>query len=171
MNFAQPLNKPFALSMSKGFLPQHLWFDRLTTNGLGISKHSAALKMSLLIALFIIPASSSAEELGRLFFTPEQRANLDYNDAREAKPDNNNRGGVLLNGIVQKHGGKRTAWINGVPQTAGSSNEQTPESMPVTLPGQTKPTKVKVGQRVLQSQSSGSATSRQNTPKLDEPKR
>ena len=41
----------------------------------------------------------------------------------------------MLNGIVQKHGGKRTVWINGVPQQAGSSNDRTPESQTVQLPG------------------------------------
>src|SRR5450759_3690154 len=68
----------------------------------------------------MLPAAANAEELGRLFFTPEQRAQMDYNYAREARPDSNARA-LELNGIVQMHGGKRTAWINGVPQTAGRS--------------------------------------------------
>jgi len=59
---------------------------------------------------------------------------------------------------VQKHGGKRTAWINGVPQQAGSSDEKAPESMPVTVPGRTKPIKIKVGQRGSIGSSAGSKT-------------
>ena len=56
---------------------------------------------------------------------------------------------LMLNGIVQMHGGKRTVWINGVPQTVGRSDEKSPESVPVPLPGQNKSVKLKVGQRVL----------------------
>ena len=83
-------------------------------------------------------------------------------------PDNSGHG-MILNGIVQKHGGKRTAWINGVPQTAGNSDEKTPESMPVTLPGQSKPTKVKVGQRIQLSPSASTDTAKPDTPAQDVP--
>lgn len=96
----------------------------------------------------MLPAAVNAEELGRLFFTPEQRAQMDYSYAREARTDDNVRT-IELNGIVQMHGGKRTAWINGVPQAVGPSDERTPESVPVQLPGQKKSVKLKVGQRVL----------------------
>ena len=96
----------------------------------------------------MLPAAVNAEELGRLFFTPEQRAQMDYNYAREVRPDDDTRT-LELNGIVQMHGGKRTAWINGVPQAVGPSDERTPESVPVKLPGQNSSVKLKVGQRVL----------------------
>ncbi|HUV99580.1 MAG TPA: hypothetical protein VMV88_05420, partial [Gallionella sp.] len=61
---------------------------------------------------------AGAAELGRIFFTPEQRAQLDYSYAQGADSDNNNSRVLILNGIVQQHGGKRTVWINGVPQLA-----------------------------------------------------
>jgi len=89
-----------------------------------------------------------AGDMGRLFFTPEQRAQLDYDHAREFRPDSGNSG-VILSGIVQKHGGKRTAWINGIPQQAGESDERSPESMPVVIPGKSKSIKIKVGQKLL----------------------
>lgn len=111
----------------------------------------------------MLPAAVNAEELGRLFFTPEQRAQMDYQDAREARTDDNVRA-IELNGIVQMHGGKRTAWINGVPQAVGSSDEKTPESMPVPLPGQNKSVKLKVGQRVLLNPSANPETTRPDTP-------
>jgi hypothetical protein len=95
-----------------------------------------------------VSAPSYSEALGRLFFTPEQRKQLDYNYAQGATSDNFSNA-VTLNGIVQKHGGKRTAWINGVPQEVGHSDEQSPESVPVTLPGRNRTVKLKVGQRVL----------------------
>lgn len=113
---------------------------------------------------------ASAEGLGRLFFTPEQRAQLDYTFSRVTRSDNNDRGGVLLNGIVQKQGGKRTAWINGVPQIVGISDEKSPESMPLTIPGQTKPIKVKVGQRVMVNPSASTDTTKPDSPKQDAPK-
>jgi len=116
----------------------------------------------------LMPAS--AEGLGRLFFTPEQRAQLDYTFSRVTRSDNNDRGGVLLNGIVQKQGGKRTAWINGVPQIVGISDEKSPESMPLTIPGQTKPIKVKVGQRVMVNPSASTDTTKPDSPKQDAPK-
>lgn len=107
-----------------------------------------ALKISLLaMALTASPFCLSAE-LGRLFFTPELRKQLDYSYQSEATPESNN-GGVLLNGIVQKHGGKRIAWINGVAQEVGQSDERSPESLPVVVPGKSRPVKIKVGQKVL----------------------
>jgi hypothetical protein len=91
---------------------------------------------------------SSAESLGRLFFTPEQRAQLEYSKSRSNDTGSSGRA-LTVNGIVQKHGGKRTAWINGVPQQAGNSDERAPDSLPVAVPGLSKPVKVKVGQKVL----------------------
>ncbi|OFZ66658.1 MAG: hypothetical protein A2V79_05790 [Betaproteobacteria bacterium RBG_16_56_24] len=129
------------------------------------------IRLQLLFLGLIAAPPTNAEELGRLFFTPEQRAQFDYSYAREARPDSNDRGGgLILNGIVQKHGGKRTVWINGVPQQAGASDEKTPESMPVTIPGQTKPIKLKVGQRVLLSPSASPDTANPDTPTQDAPK-
>ncbi|MDO8263858.1 MAG: hypothetical protein Q7T21_11635 [Gallionella sp.] len=113
---------------------------------------------------------TNAGELGRLFFTPEQRAQLDYNYARGTRPDSgsaptDNARALTLNGIVQMHGGKRTAWINGVPQAVGRSDEKTPESLPVPLPGQNKSVKLKVGQRVLLSPSASPNKSEPNSSK------
>jgi hypothetical protein len=124
----------------------------------------STLKIGLCAFGLAISTFTHAEELGRLFFTPEQRAQMDYNFVREAQPDNST---VMLNGIVQRHGGKRTAWINGVPQQAGSSDEKTPESMSVQLPGQNKSVKLKVGQRVLLNLSTNPDTAKPDTPKSD----
>jgi len=100
------------------------------------------------IALLAIPASSGAEPLGRLFFTPEQRAQMEYSRLPDSGSSGSSRS-LTVNGIVQKHGGERTVWINGVPQPAGKSDERAPESVPVAIPGQSQPAKVKVGQRVI----------------------
>jgi hypothetical protein len=123
------------------------------------------LKICLLCLM--IPASAHAEKMGRLFFTPEQRAQMDYDIALDTQPGDNGHA-LMLNGIVQMHGGKRTAWINGVPQAAGRSDERAPESVPVPLPGQNKSVKLKVGQRVLLNPSAP-VTPKPDAPKQDAP--
>ena len=70
-------------------------------------------------------ASAQAQELGRLFFTPEQRAALDAR--RKARvPDKPAAVPVTespvtrVNGAVQRGGGRSTVWVNGetVPENA-----------------------------------------------------
>ena len=76
------------------------------------------LLISLLIALATLPAEAQNEPLGRLFFTPQQRAALD----RERLLGLNQRPSTLdgdasytLNGEVKRSSGKNTRWINGAP--------------------------------------------------------
>jgi hypothetical protein len=108
----------------------------------------ATLKIGLIAIGLAASTFTGAAELGRLFFSPEQRAELDYSNAQSADSGSNDRA-LMLNGIVQQHGGKRTVWINGVPQQAGSSDDKTPESQTVQLPGKKSRVKLKVGQRIL----------------------
>lgn len=103
---------------------------------------------ALLFLGLIAATPANAEELGRLFFTPEQRAQFESNKLQNTDSGGSGRT-LTVSGIVQQHGGKRTAWINGVPQQAGKSDESAPESLPVSVPGLSKPVKVKVGQKVL----------------------
>ena len=119
---------------------------------------------SLTIFTFILLACSTAanaDNLGRLFFTPAQRAQLDYNYARNAPAEGNSSSVLTVNGIVQKHGGARTVWINGVPQSAGKSNESTATTQTVTIPGKSHPVKIKVGEKILLDQP---APTRQDIP-------
>jgi hypothetical protein len=109
---------------------------------------NAYLKIGSITFALLAAQPGQAEELGRLFFTPQQRALLE----RGQQPNIDSPGHVdslTVSGIVQKHGGERTVWINGVPQLAGKSDERAPESVPVSIPGQSQPVKVKVGQKVL----------------------
>lgn len=105
---------------------------------------------ALLLALFACQ-TAAADELGRLFFTPEQRAELDQEHAQHADSSTDYGYGTVLtvNGVVQRDGGARTVWINGVPQAAGKSDPKNPASVPVAVPGQSEPVKVKVGQKLL----------------------
>jgi len=105
-------------------------------------------KIGLITYILIAAPLTYAEELGRLFFTAEQRAQLEYSQRQSGDTPDNPRS-LTVNGIVQKHGGERTVWINGVPQPAGRSDERAPESVPIAIPGQSQPAKVKVGQRVI----------------------
>jgi len=98
-----------------------------------------------LIALISTPLS--AEEMGRIFYSAAERAQLDDNYQNINRPRNVSNE-VILNGIVQKNGGERTAWINGVAEVVGRSNERSPASIPVTIPGKKNPINIKVGQTI-----------------------
>ena len=81
-------------------------------------------------------ASAQAQELGRLFFTPEQRAALDAR--RKARvPDKPAAAPVTespvtrVNGAVRRAGGKSTVWVNGemIPEDAQADSARvTPRS-------------------------------------------
>ncbi len=78
---------------------------------------AARLLCALLLAA-ALPAPAAAQELGRLFFTPERRQLLDRQrqlNIRERKevPEDPT---LTINGVVTRSSGKRTVWINGVPQ-------------------------------------------------------
>ena len=88
---------------------------------------------------------TAAQELGRLFFTPEQRAALDAR--RKARvPDKPAAAAQVespvtrVNGVVQRSGGKSTVWVNGeaIPEGArqGSATVAPPGSAPgrVSIP-------------------------------------
>jgi len=105
-----------------------------------------------LILLLALPLSTRAEGIGRLFFSPQQRAQLDFQQAQTITNNGDSShasSGLTVNGIVQKDGGSRTVWINGVPQSAGDSDERHPDSVPVSVPGKSNPIRMKVGQKLL----------------------
>lgn len=99
-------------------------------------------------ALLLTGTIANAEELGRLFFTQEQRAQMEYGKLQHIDFDGGRRV-LTVNGIVQKRGGARTVWINGLPQPGGVNDDRAPESQLISTPVQSQPAKVKVGQRVL----------------------
>ena len=76
---------------------------------------------SLVLMLLCLapPAAPAAEELGRLFLTPQQRQDLDRrrasNRAEEEAPQIR-EGPLTLEGHVQRSSGKTATWINGVPE-------------------------------------------------------
>lgn len=114
-----------------------------------MSKHTFPLMILTLLGAL---QNAQAEELGRLFHTPQQRTQLETQQATgksiesggDSKPSY-----IIVNGVVQKRGGNRIVWINGAPQAVGKSNEKTPATVPVTIPGKTEPVQLKVGQRLM----------------------
>ena len=77
----------------------------------------------------MLPALAQAQELGRLFFTPEQRANLDLR--RKARMPDRPAAPVAapttrVDGYVKRSGGPSTVWING--EALGESASEAPRS-------------------------------------------
>lgn len=121
-------------------------------------KRAASCAPAFLAALlFIGIPTANAANLGRLFFTPEQRAQLDYAYARNAPAQGSASPILTVNGIVQKNGGARTVWVNGIAQSAGNRGERNPTTQSVTVPGKSHPVKIKVGDRILLDQSAPAA--------------
>jgi len=105
--------------------------------------------LALLLLSSLTAASAQASSLGRLFFTPQQRAQLEHSHARNGATEEGKTSVLLVNGIVQNKGGARTVWINGVARRAGKSDERNPETVPLAVPGKAKSVQVKVGQQLL----------------------
>ncbi len=81
------------------------------------TRWTPALPLAALLAALLAPASAGADELGRLFFTPQQRQELDRrrnSNAQEA--DTVVEQTVTVNGQVTRSSGRTTTWVNGVPQ-------------------------------------------------------
>jgi hypothetical protein len=77
----------------------------------------AALALLALAAGLAPSRPAAAEELGRLFFTPQQRQELDRRRAsnieeKEVVVESS----VTVSGHVARSSGKTTTWVNGVPQ-------------------------------------------------------
>jgi hypothetical protein len=109
----------------------------------------------LCLLLFALPAWAQ-DSLGRLFFTPEQRAMLDLarrtQQASGAETGGDEYQGVTLNGLVVRSDGKSTVWINGRPQQSGQpagygiAKGRAPASANIQLPGGHESVRLKVGQ-------------------------
>ncbi len=104
--------------------------------------------LALLLLCLAAPATAAAEELGRLFLTPQQRQDLDRrratNRAEEEAPQIK-EGPLTLEGHLQRSSGRTTTWINGVPQYDGHASRD-PARITV-IPNQGEPgVSLKIGQ-------------------------
>jgi len=75
------------------------------------------LCFALLAAVCAMPCVTTAEELGRLFFTPERRQQLDHQRQFniEEPGEASENATLTINGVVTRSSGKRTVWVNGAP--------------------------------------------------------
>jgi hypothetical protein len=84
------------------------------------------MKRLCLMALLLVPTVSISQEVGRLFFTPEQRAALDAR--RKARVPDKPAAVVVaspttkLDGYVKRSGGPSTVWVNGEPLPEGAGD-------------------------------------------------
>lgn len=76
------------------------------------------MKRTVMVLIFLLAApSAGAQELGRLFFTPDQRSALDAR--RKARVPDKPAANVVaapvtrVDGYVKRSGGPPTVWING----------------------------------------------------------
>ena len=102
----------------------------------------------LLLTLFGLSHGAQAGQLGRLFYTPQQRQQIEYagiGSGEEGRRHNY----IVVNGVVQKKGGNRTVWINGTAQPAERGNDKPPSTASVNVPGKSRPVHLKVGQKLL----------------------
>ena len=96
--------------------------------------------LAVVLGALLCSATAGAQELGRLFFTPEQRAALDARrkarvpDKPAATPQAESPV-TRINGAVQRGGGRSTVWVNGeaIPESAAAGSAQPAPSR--TSPG------------------------------------
>jgi hypothetical protein len=92
------------------------------------------------LSLGIAASEPAAQELGRLFFTPEQRAALD--ERRRARVPDRPAAAVVaspttrLDGYVKRSGGPSTVWVQGesLPEGAQDSPRIDPTGNTVSVP-------------------------------------
>jgi len=117
-----------------------------------------------LLASALLPTVAVAEEtetkaaannLDRLFYTPEQRLQIDRMKNRPGQAGMTLGNTISINGIVQRRGGGgegSVVWINGVAQSRESvdgllaGRDIAPDAASVKVPGASKVVRLKVGQ-------------------------
>ena len=111
-------------------------------------KTSVFASLALMLTCLAAPAAAAAEELGRLFLTPQQRQDLDRrratNRAEEEAPQIR-EGPLTLEGHLQRSSGRTATWINGVPQYDSHASRDPARIM--VVPNQGEPgVSLKIGQ-------------------------
>jgi len=115
-------------------------------DAISVKKFIGLATLLLLVAVGAPVPAAADENLGRLFFTPQQRQDLDRRrqaNIQDSAVSAESR--VTVNGQVSRSSGKTTTWINGVPQ----ENARKPrDPAQVTLPGGEgeAPVTLKIGQ-------------------------
>jgi hypothetical protein len=122
----------------------------------GLSPTTAQLPATQLLPA----APAPAEELGRLFLTPERRATLERQrqfNIREAEAKVVEGDTLSVSGVVQRSSGRSTAWINNAPQDekdATGVRVQIDRANPgrtTVVAGEEQPASLKVGESINRS--------------------
>lgn len=95
-------------------------------------------RLIFLLMIAFLPGHAvcaGAEPLGRLFFSPDERAMLDRMRQKSGGSTVSATEQITLNGIVRRSSGKTTAWINQVPQ----HENETPQGIAVQQGKTSKP--------------------------------
>lgn len=102
-------------------------------------------------------SAQAADALGRLFFTPAQRASLDaanrLKTTGRTSPAKRGPAEITLNGVVVRSDGESTVWVNGQPAGRGAAANviATPSADPsaarVSVPGSAS-RELRVGQQL-----------------------
>lgn len=115
----------------------------------GLLRAFARMATMMVASLALPPGVTHADELERLFFTPQQRQDLDRRRATNAQAavvtavDQ-----VTINGQVSRTGGKSTTWINGAPQDdiRTKSDARDPTRVTVRQGEETQGSSLRVGE-------------------------
>jgi hypothetical protein len=105
----------------------------------------------MLSSLAMAERAGSEKSLGRLFYTPSQRSQLEQ---MEKKPGIRipASSSISVNGVVQRQGQGGIVWINGIARHDDSADGllegsvTTPDSVLIRVPGGSQPVRLKVGQ-------------------------
>lgn len=98
-------------------------------------------RLIFLLMIAFLPGHAvcaGAEPLGRLFFSPDERAMLDRLRQKSGGATLSATEQITLNGIIRRSSGKTTAWINQVPQ----NENETPQGVAVQQEKTSKPSAV-----------------------------
>lgn len=93
-------------------------------------------RATLIFTAMLLVSSAQAQEIGRLFFTPEQRAALDAR-RRARVPDKPAAAPIVaspttrLDGYVRRSSGPSTVWVNGATVDGASPGGDSRVSVPV----------------------------------------
>jgi hypothetical protein len=111
---------------------------------------------------------AQADELGRLFFTPTERGQLEQEHTLQASESNTNEQPALtVNGLIQRGDGSSIVWINGTAQKTDTRDD--PGAVPVTIAGKNIPVEIKVGQRFVPDSPAPINLGTQHAPKAGQP--
>lgn len=103
-----------------------------------LAEHGVCADVGTSPASLRVEAPTESHKIGRLFFSPDERAMLDRVRNKSGRNTASPTEQITLNGIVRRSSGKTTAWINQVPQ----HENEVPQGVAIQPGPPSKPTAV-----------------------------